>query len=72
LAIFKQFLYFGKLSVAKLSDIVVFAFTYVSESLAQLLGNFGMKVYRNDGDEALNASSLQFFRNTTLLHRFNI
>jgi hypothetical protein len=42
----------------------------VSESLAQLYGDFGMNSYSVDnnegmkqGDEALNASSFQFFRN---------
>jgi hypothetical protein len=53
------------ISVANLSNIVIFAFTNVLESLALLYGNFGMDSYTVDGDEAmkrvneaLNASSL--------------
>jgi hypothetical protein len=54
-------------SVAKLKNIVVFAITYVLESFALFYGDFCMDLYSVDsddvikrGDEALNASSLQF------------
>jgi hypothetical protein len=58
---------FFVVSVAKLKNIVVFAFTYVWESFALFLGNFCMDEYSVDsdeamkrGNEALNASLLQF------------
>jgi hypothetical protein len=48
-------------------NMVVFAFTYALESLAPFFGDFCMDLYSVDsdeammrGDEALNASSLQF------------
>jgi hypothetical protein len=55
------------ISVAKLKNIVVFAFKYVLESFALFYGNFCMDLYsvdskeaRKRGDEALNASLLKF------------
>ncbi len=58
---------FFVVSLAKPKNIVVFAFTYVLESLALFFGDFCMDIYSVDsdevmkqGDEALNASSLQF------------
>jgi hypothetical protein len=54
--------------VAKPKNNVVFAFTYVLDSFALFYGNFCMDTYSFDsdeamkrGDEALNASLLQFF-----------
>jgi hypothetical protein len=53
--------------VAKPKNIVVFAFTYGLESFSLFFGDFCMEIYSVDsdeamkrGDEALNASSLQF------------
>ncbi len=55
------------ISVAKPKNFVVFAFTYVSRSPALLNDDFCMNLYSVDsdeamkqGNEALNASSLQF------------
>ncbi len=54
-------------SLTKLKNIVVFAFTYALETFALFFGDFYMDLYSVDsdegmkrGDEALNASSLQF------------
>jgi hypothetical protein len=49
-------------SVTKPKNFVVFAFTYVSKSSALLNDDFCMNSHNVDGDEALNASSLQFLR----------
>jgi hypothetical protein len=61
--------YISVISGAKPKNFVVFAFTYVSESFVLLYGDFCMSPYSVDsdeammrGDEALNASSLQFLR----------
>jgi hypothetical protein len=69
LAISTKFLYFNTISVAKPDNIVVFAFTYVLESLALLYRDFTMNSYSVDGDavmkqgdEAINISLFQFFR----------
>jgi hypothetical protein len=63
LAILKKIHYF----CSKAKNIGVFAFTYVLESFALFYGYFSMDLYSVDidevmklGDEALNASSLQF------------
>jgi hypothetical protein len=42
LALQKKFKYFCTISLARLSYIIVFAFTYVLENLALLYGDFGM------------------------------
>jgi hypothetical protein len=62
----KEFV-FSVFSVAKLKNIVVFAFTFVLDSFDLFYGDFCMDLYSVDsdeamkqGDEALNASSLQF------------
>jgi hypothetical protein len=59
---------FFVVSVAKSKNIIVFAFTYVWKSFALFFGNFCIDIYSVDsdeamkrGDEALNASLLQFF-----------
>ncbi len=56
-------------STAKPENFVVFAFTYVSGSHMLFYEDFGINSYTVDSDEAvkraneaLNASSLQFFR----------
>jgi hypothetical protein len=56
-------------SVTKPKNFVVFAFTYVSESSALLNDDFCRNSHNVEsdeamkrGDEALNASSLQFLR----------
>ncbi len=53
--------YISVISVAKPKNFFVFAHTYVSRSQALCNGNFFMNLYFVDSDEALNASSLQFF-----------
>jgi hypothetical protein len=60
--------YISVISIAKLKCFIVFACTYVPECSAQLYGDFCMNshsVYNNEamkqGNEALNASLLQFF-----------
>ncbi len=62
----KEFV-FSVFSVAKSKKIIVFAFTFVLDSFGLLYGDFCMDLYSVDsdeamkrGDEALNASSLQF------------
>jgi hypothetical protein len=62
-------LYIFTISVAKPKNFVVFAATYVLYRYALLYGDFYMNSYSVDsnkamerGDEALNASSLQFLR----------
>ncbi len=64
---FQKKLVFSVFSVAKLKNIVFFVF--VLDSFGLFYGNFCMNLYGVDsdeamkrGDEALNASSLQFFR----------
>jgi hypothetical protein len=64
------------ISVTKAKNLVVFPFTYVSESHAMLNGNFFMNLHSVDsaeamkqGKETLNASSLQFFTQCWTLHR---
>jgi hypothetical protein len=56
-------------SVTKPKNFIVFAFTYVSESSALFLDDFCITSHNVDsdeamklGNEALNASSLQFLR----------
>jgi hypothetical protein len=53
---------FSVFSVAKLKNIVFFAFTFVLDSFGLFYGDFCMDLYGVDSDEALNASSLQFLR----------
>jgi hypothetical protein len=62
----KKFL-ISVISVAKPKDIIVFAFTYVLQSFALFNGDLYMDLYSvasdeamKQGNEALNASSLQF------------
>jgi hypothetical protein len=62
------------ISVAKPKSIVVFAFTYVLESFALFYGDFCMdlNIVASDeamrrGNEALNASSLQFLSSVKLV-----
>ncbi len=64
---FQKKFVFSVVSIAKPKNIVIFAFTYVLESFALYFGDFCMDLYSIDsneamkwGDEALNASSLQF------------
>jgi hypothetical protein len=64
---FQKELFFSLFSVAKSKNIVVFAFTFVLDSFGLFYGDFCMDLYCVDsdeamkqGDEALNASSLQF------------
>jgi hypothetical protein len=64
---FNKISYISVISVAKLKNFVVFAYTYVSRSQELFIGNFCMNLYFVDsdeamkrGNEALNASSLQF------------
>ncbi len=45
--------YISVISVAKPENVVVFAFTYVSESFVLLYGNFCMNLYSVDSDEAM-------------------
>jgi hypothetical protein len=52
--------YISVISIAKPKKFIVFAFTYVSLSCALLHDDFYMNSYSVGGDEALNASSLQF------------
>ncbi len=66
LAIFKTFV-ISVVSVAKLKNIFVFAFTYVLESFSLFYCDFCMDLYSVDsneamkgGYEAVNALSLQF------------
>jgi hypothetical protein len=78
LALKKKILYFH----ATPKNIVIFAVTYVSEILRLLYRDFGMDSYSTDsdeamkqGNEALHASSLKFFRRvkcfiTSLLQNF--
>jgi hypothetical protein len=61
--------YISIISVAKPKNFVVFAFTYASEGFVLLYGDFCKNSFSVDsneamkrGDEALNASSLQFLR----------
>jgi hypothetical protein len=54
--------YISAISVTKPKNVVVFAFTYVSESSALFYGNFCKNSHSVDSHEALNASSLQFLR----------
>jgi hypothetical protein len=72
LAISKKFV-ISVVSIAKPKNIVVYAFTYVMESFALFYGNFCMDLSSVDsneamkrGDEALNASSLQFLSSIKL------
>jgi hypothetical protein len=70
------------ISVAKPKNIVKFAFTYVLESFALFYSDFCMDLYSvasdeamKGGNEALNASSLQFLSsvkhfNASSLHFF--
>jgi hypothetical protein len=60
IGIFNKNLYNSIISVAKPTDLVVFAYTYVSRSPALLYGDFCMNLYFFDTNGALNASSLQF------------
>jgi hypothetical protein len=66
---FQKKFVFSVFSVAKLKNIVVFAFTFVLDSFGLFYDDFCMDLYSVDsdeamkrGDEALNASSLQFLR----------
>jgi hypothetical protein len=43
----------GTISIAKPSNVAVFAFTYVSESLALRYGDFGMNSFSVKSDEAM-------------------
>ncbi len=45
--------YIFVISVAKLKNFVVFAFTYVSESFVLLYGDFCMNPYSVDSNEAM-------------------
>jgi hypothetical protein len=61
--------YIAVFSVTKPKNFVIFAFTYVSKSSALLNDNFCINSHNVDsdiamkrGDEALNASLLQFLR----------
>jgi hypothetical protein len=67
-------------SVTKTKNFVIVAFAYVSESSALLNDDFCMNSHIADsdeaikrGDEALNASSLQFLEafNASSLHRYD-
>jgi hypothetical protein len=65
----KIFFYISIFSVTKPKNFVAFAFTYVSVSSALLNDHFCMNSHYVDsdevmkqGDEVLNASSLQFLR----------
>ncbi len=73
LAISKKFV-ISVISVAKPKNIVVFAFTYVLENFALFYGKICMDLYSvarmKRGNEALNASSLQFLSSWLTLHRF--
>jgi hypothetical protein len=62
-------LYISVISVTNPKNVIVFAFTYVIESFVLLYGDFCMNPYSVDsdeamkrGDEAFNASLLQFLR----------
>jgi hypothetical protein len=69
LKFFFKSLYSGKISVAKLTKIVFFAFTEVFKSLVLLYGEWGINLKSVDGNEVikldnkgLNSSSFKFFR----------
>jgi hypothetical protein len=61
---FQKKIVFPVISVAKLKNIAVIAFTSVLESFALFYGNFCMDLYSDEamkrGNEVLNASSHQF------------
>ncbi len=50
---FQKIFFISTVSIAKLKNIVVFAFTYVLESFALFYGNFCMDFYSVDSDEAM-------------------
>jgi hypothetical protein len=50
---FQKNSYVSFLSVAKLKNIGVFAFTSVAESLGLFYGDFGMNSFRADSNEAM-------------------
>jgi hypothetical protein len=57
---FNKNLYISVISLAKPTNFVVFANTYVSRIPASFYVNFCMNLYFVESDEAFNASSLQF------------
>ncbi len=57
--------YIYVISAAKLKKIIIFAFTYVSESLVLLYGDFGMNAYSIDSGEAIRGGEV------LKLHHFN-
>ncbi len=68
-ASWKKTRYISVFFLTKLKNFVIFAFTYVSKGSALLNDDFCMNSHNVDsdeamkrGDEALNASSLQFLR----------
>jgi hypothetical protein len=67
MTIYKKKIVISVISVAKPKNIIVFAFTFVLERFALFNGDFCMDLFcvasheaMKQGNEALNASSLQF------------
>jgi hypothetical protein len=58
LVISKKFLKFH-ISIAKLEKIVVFVFTYVSESLALFYRDFSMNLFSVDSNDAMKLWSIE-------------
>ncbi len=67
---FNKLSYSVTISTAKSSKIVIFAFTYVSKSLALLYGNFGLNSDSIDGDEAMKHEAMKFeaMKHETMQH----